>query len=228
MVQAVDESESKRSIRALVVEDNDALRRKVARAVSGWGGEVAQASTVAEAVSLLASPVDLLIADVCLPDGTSHLLFALAGRMSPVPAMVAISGKSSSSESFTLGKMGVHAFVQKPCSLAEIEHAARSALQAREQRQELAREQLRLTPSSFSQRLDVEIERLAREHRLNLQQRDIVRLSLSGVSRDELAETLGVSENTCKSAVRRLVRRCGVSRLAEVTQQVLARARSTE
>ena len=210
-----------RSIRALVVDDNDVVRRWLVRSVTRWGGQAESASSVFGAARLLVPPLDLLIADVRLPDGTSHGLFQQAAQLIPRPAMVAISGKASPAEAFRLFGCGVRAFVEKPLTGAELEVAVRQALAAQRQDAERTSDRDRALPKL----LDDEFARFTNEVRLTAQQRRIVILVLEGVPRADLAASLGISENTCKSAVRRLLQRCGVDRLGDIAPLLLARLR---
>jgi DNA-binding NtrC family response regulator len=115
----------------LLVEDNPIILRYMAGAFAGWGARVIQARSVEVAMTRLSMPLDLLIADVCLPDGTTRELLEQALRMPSHPVVIAISGRASPVEAFELAKAGVHAFLPKPFSKAELARCVRHALDKR-------------------------------------------------------------------------------------------------
>ena len=116
--------------RAVVVEDDEALRSAIARIMKGWGVQVSQAGSAAKARSLLAvpPPPELVILDVRLPDETAFgVLDAIAG-LSPAAVVVAISGKASPDEAFRLAQRGVRAYLPKPFSIDELRAAVELAV----------------------------------------------------------------------------------------------------
>jgi DNA-binding NtrC family response regulator len=119
--------------RVLIVEDNDILLRHLVHAFESWQIEVVTAGTVAQATSLLAPPVDLLLADVRLPDATSHVLFERALRLESRPLLIAISGRASPAQAFELAKLGVQLYLAKPFSKPQLAQSIRAALDSRTQ-----------------------------------------------------------------------------------------------
>jgi DNA-binding NtrC family response regulator len=108
----------------LIVEDNDALRDAMAVTVRQLGADVLEASTAAEAIARLAERApDLVIADVCLPDGSAHAVFEATRRLAPEPLKIGISGKASPEQAFELSLVGVRAYLAKPFSLKELRDA---------------------------------------------------------------------------------------------------------
>jgi CheY-like chemotaxis protein len=109
---------------ALIVEGNGALREAMAVTVRQLGAEVLEATTSAEAIARLKERApDLVIADVCLPDGSAHALFDATRRLAPEPLKIAISGKASPEQAFELSNVGVRAYLAKPFSLKELRDA---------------------------------------------------------------------------------------------------------
>jgi len=53
--------------RVLIVEDDETLRRSLARVVRQWGAQVSEAGSVAEGIELLEENPDLLITDFQMP-----------------------------------------------------------------------------------------------------------------------------------------------------------------
>ena len=117
--------------RALIVEDNPILLRYLSSALIGWGTRVVRAGSIDAATGLLAPPLDLVIADVWLPDGTSRALFDRALALRPQPLVIAISGRASAREAFELAKAGVHSFLAKPFAKPDLARCLRQALEQR-------------------------------------------------------------------------------------------------
>jgi two-component system response regulator RegA len=116
--------------RALVVEDDTALSAALSR-ILGASGDIAvsEASTTLEAMALLEQgpPPDLVIIDVRLPDGSAFGVLDMVAQLSPVPVIVAMSGKASPDEAFQLAQRGVRKFLQKPFSIEEFTQAIEAA-----------------------------------------------------------------------------------------------------
>ena len=81
------------SLRLLVVEDEPATLRLMARLLRGLGHTVTTAGTIAAAIEASdTSEFDLIISDIGLPDGSGlDLMRAVAARHGPVPA-IALTG----------------------------------------------------------------------------------------------------------------------------------------
>lgn len=107
--------------RVLVLEDEGPLRRGIATLVRrAWGAQVLEAGTTGEALVLLAHAPDLIIADVCLPDGSAQSFFEATVDHSPEPLKIAISGWASAEQAFALAQLGVRAFLSKPFTLQDL------------------------------------------------------------------------------------------------------------
>jgi DNA-binding NtrC family response regulator len=106
--------------RALIVEDNASLRAAIARIASQLAGEVIEAGTAREAIEWLNTSPDLIIADVCLPDGSALSIFEAARDLVPAPIKIGISGQASAEQAFELARLGVRAYLAKPFTLHEL------------------------------------------------------------------------------------------------------------
>ena len=116
--------------RALVVEDDVALRTAISRILTGWKNvTVSEAGTAAEARQLLADlpPPDLVVIDVRLPDESAFAIVEIVSQLSPAPIVVAMSGKASPDEAFRLGQRGVRKYLPKPFSIDEFKSAVEEA-----------------------------------------------------------------------------------------------------
>jgi two-component system nitrogen regulation response regulator GlnG len=114
--------------RVLVVEDDEALRRSLARVVRQWGAQVSEAGSVHEGIELLQENPDLLITDVALPDGDAFKLLELAAARRPAPVSIAVSGQTSTEDAFRLAQVGCRAYLEKPFQLDQLSERVEKAL----------------------------------------------------------------------------------------------------
>lgn len=114
--------------RVLILEDHVPLRRAIALMARGWGAKVLEAGTAREALELLYEAPDLLIADICLPDGSALAVLEATLNLSPEPLKIGISGNASAEQAFQLAQLGVRAYLPKPFSLGELKVAVERAL----------------------------------------------------------------------------------------------------
>jgi DNA-binding NarL/FixJ family response regulator len=79
---------------------------------------------------------------------------------------------------------------------------------------------------AFERLKDVRVAELidiyARRHRLTPRETDLVIGAVAGMSRDALGNQLGTSQNTLKTQVRSLLRKCGLTSLDELARLVLS------
>lgn len=106
-------------MRALIVDDDIAVSRLLARCLTSWGwlaDEVPRVSAALESFEL--GIYDLLISDVDLPDGDGVTLAQALQKVKPSLAVVIISGNPGN-----LGRareVGLTACLRKPFSLDEL------------------------------------------------------------------------------------------------------------
>ncbi len=110
-----------RRVRVLIVDDDEGVRRSVARMLMRAGHEVFSAGGRAEAEALsdeLLASIDLIICDVMLPDGLGHnVARSLRSRTGSETAVILVSGYSAPFES---GDDQRTAFLSKPFSIPEL------------------------------------------------------------------------------------------------------------
>jgi DNA-binding NtrC family response regulator len=114
--------------RVLIVEDDEALRRSLARVVRQWGAQVSEAGSLMEGIELLHENPDLLITDVALPDGDAFKLLELASQRRPAPVAIAVSGQTSPEDAFRLAQVGCRAYLEKPFDLERLAECVEKAL----------------------------------------------------------------------------------------------------
>ena len=107
------------ALRLLVVEDRESLRRMLVRALGGEGYAVAAAGDLAEARALLAGePIDLVLTDLMLPDGSGLDVLALARRRrTPPPPVLVLTGFGSVAAAVAAMKLGAADFLEKPVDI---------------------------------------------------------------------------------------------------------------
>lgn len=214
--QAAVESSGVSFQRVLIIEDDSAIRKTLVRLASEWAREVVPVGTLREARQEVSRSFDLLVTDVRLPDGTIFDIVEAVAERPARPKIVVISGAASPEEVFRLAKVGADAFLSKPFGLTE----ARNALAKVATRE--GSHPRSVTPPSVST-LELRLEAFARANGLTEQHTALLRALLRGVPRKQLAAALGISENTCKTLVRRLLARCGADRMADIVNELLAR-----
>jgi two-component system, cell cycle sensor histidine kinase and response regulator CckA len=118
----------------LIVDDDDALVHSVRRLLERAGYEVLEASTVAEARTLLGeSAPDLLIMDLVLPGLQGREGANLILAQSPGLPVIFMSGYTSQ-ESIRMGQIGsADPFLRKPFSSEELLGAVERALAPRDE-----------------------------------------------------------------------------------------------
>jgi two-component system response regulator RegA len=116
--------------RVLVVEDDRPLCGALARIARSSCTDVREAHTVAEASAMLTEQrPQLMIVDLWLEGESAMNLIEAAARHRPAPAILAISGRASSEESFRMGQLGVAGYLAKPLFHEQVVAKANQALE---------------------------------------------------------------------------------------------------
>jgi PAS domain S-box-containing protein len=109
------------SLRILVVEDEPATLRLMARLLRRLGHAVTTASTVASAVEAFgAGELDLIVSDIGLPDGTGLDLMRKVKAVRPVPA-IALTGSGMEDDIVRSRQAGFAAHMTKPIDFTKLE-----------------------------------------------------------------------------------------------------------
>ncbi len=102
-------------IHILVLDDDPAIQRSLARALRGMGGKVVTAGGLREAGLLLeTTPVDVLLADLKLKKGTGLDLLPEFQKRYPDGLFYLITGHGSVDSAVSALKHGVRDYLQKP------------------------------------------------------------------------------------------------------------------
>lgn len=114
------EGELNLKLRILLVEDHDDTRRVLARLLRHFGYEVALASTVDEALKIVRTqPIDAILSDIGLPDGTGYDVISEAKRTQPLHG-VALTGFGMSEDVRRSREAGFDFHLTKPVDVAEL------------------------------------------------------------------------------------------------------------
>ncbi|RJR26738.1 MAG: response regulator [Candidatus Latescibacterota bacterium] len=120
--------------RILVVEDNEAVRDFIVRALGVNGYAVRAAAAAGDAAAIIDSEggaIDLVVADVVLPDGDGlQLVGRIAERRSDLPVLLCSGFVGDEARWETIRARGIP-FLQKPFSIMALLRAVRGALDAR-------------------------------------------------------------------------------------------------
>jgi CheY-like chemotaxis protein len=108
-----------RGRRVLIVEDNEAAGKGLAKILQAYGFEVAAVHDGAAALQALASPEppEVLLTDLQLPDMDGRELAAHARRLTPPPRLVLITGWDVDSEPIEPADWGFEAVLVKPLDI---------------------------------------------------------------------------------------------------------------
>jgi CheY-like chemotaxis protein len=110
------------SLRILVVEDEPATLRLMARLLRGLGYAVTTAGTIAAALEVSeAGEFDLVVSDIGMPDGSGlDLMRRVVSRHGPVPA-IALTGYGMEEDIRRSREAGFTAHLTKPIDFAKLE-----------------------------------------------------------------------------------------------------------
>lgn len=116
--------------RVLIVDDEPHLREVITDLIhNGIDCQVLTASTLAEARDiLLGQPIQLLVADVHLPDGNGTSLLPLLQQHQPRASAVVMTGSPTMAGAISAMRDGAVDFVPKPFTNAQLVDRLRSAL----------------------------------------------------------------------------------------------------
>jgi len=104
-------------MRILVVEDHKDTREVLTGLLTRWGYIVSAADTLKGGLNVLESepPVDVILSDIALPDGTGYALVAEARRRGNRALAIALSGYSYPSDVEIAKLTGFDHHLSKPC-----------------------------------------------------------------------------------------------------------------
>lgn len=186
----------------LVVEDHALVAQALAHVLRRYGEtETAQSAHEARLrLPALAHRLIALVVDVGLPDGSGLDIAELGRTLVPDLSILIITADASIETNHRAYVLDAQILL-KPFAPTAMELAAQRAFARRNQR---ARD------------LIGRLECFAGRHSLTAREQELVALAMRGLSRNSMADELGVSENTLKTMARRLLRKCAAPSLAEL------------
>ncbi|PYI74804.1 MAG: hypothetical protein DMF01_09415 [Verrucomicrobia bacterium] len=108
-------------LRILLVEDHQDTRHTLSRLLTHFGHQVVTADNIQKALEILASgPIDVLLCDIGLPDGTGYEVISRAGEKRPNKA-VAITGFGTEDDIRRSREAGFDLHLVKPIDLHELQ-----------------------------------------------------------------------------------------------------------
>jgi DNA-binding NtrC family response regulator len=154
----------------LIVEDEAVLARNLAKAFARQGFDVQHAAAIVEARRVLeATPIDTVLLDLRLPDGSGLDLLDTLVRADPDLPVIVMTAYGSVADAVRAMQRGARDYVQKPFELDEIQLKVEHALRGVRQRREIVyyREQRVATASilgesAAAQRLRAMVDRIGR------------------------------------------------------------------
>ncbi len=190
----------------LIVEDEPTLARTLARTF-GRHRSVEVVHSMAAAREMLDGGRDWtgVVLDLILPDGYGlDLLADIRQEQGALPVLV-LTGELNRDVVNKVQTLRGE-YVCKPASVENLNPFIQRALA-----------QESVDDAAIGQR----IEHLARQLRLTRRETELLTLSVDGLSRKQLAEALGVAENTVKAQIRSLLKKSGARSLATLAQKVI-------
>ncbi len=183
--------------RFLCLEDDRLVQSALRRALAEH--DLTLVDTTAEARILIrAQRFDAWMLDVVVPDGSGLELLSWARARGDVTPALVVTGVLDRAPVNSAQALGAE-FLYKPYSVANLRAFLTRAL----------------APSGADGRVTA-VDDLIAVHELSDRETALVRCIARGVARMDLAEVLGVSDNTVKSHIRRLLRKTGHKRIAHL------------
>jgi DNA-binding NarL/FixJ family response regulator len=190
----------------LIVEDEPTLARTLARTF-GRHGSVDVVHSMSAARDKLGNDSEWtgVVLDLILPDGYGLDLLAEIRQIHGALPVLVLTGELNRDVVNKVQTMRGE-YVCKPASADNLNPFIQRALA-----------QERVDDAAIGQR----IEHLARQLKLTRRETELLTLSVDGLSRKELADALGVAENTVKAQIRSLLKKSGARSLATLAQKVI-------
>ncbi len=110
------------NMRILVVEDHEDTRQVLVRLLTRWGYDVSPAETLTSGLNRLETeaPIDVIVSDIALPDGTGYALVSEARRTGKRVLAIALSGYAYPSDVRIAKLTGFDHHLSKPCDCSHL------------------------------------------------------------------------------------------------------------
>ena len=108
-------------MRILLVEDHNDTRHVLTRLLTHWGFDVSAAENLqAGLIQLETQPIDAIVSDIGLPDGTGYALISEARRQGKTMLAIALSGFGFPTEVKLSKQTGFDHHLSKPFDCQEL------------------------------------------------------------------------------------------------------------
>ena len=198
MTQHAVRSEARSARRRLLcLEDDRQLHAALRRALVD--SDLTLVDTTAEARILIRSQrFDAWMLDVIVPDGSGLALLAWARARGDLTPALVVTGVLDPGPANSAQALGAE-FLYKPYGLANLQAFLARAL----------------APAAMDTRVTA-VDDLIAVHELSDRESALVRCIARGIARADLPQVLGVSDNTVKTHIRRVLRKTGHGRVADL------------
>ena len=108
-------------MRILLVEDHQDTRQVLTRLLTHWGFEVTAAENLKNGLAYLdGEPIDIILSDIGLPDGTGYALISEARRRGKDMLAIALSGYGFPTDVQLSKQTGFDHHLSKPCDCQQL------------------------------------------------------------------------------------------------------------
>ena len=109
-------------VNILVVEDQKSSRVTLTALLEDEGYQVSQSETAEDALKhIVASPVDIVVSDLQLPDGTGLQILWSLNKINPDAAFILITGHASVETAIEAVNQGAFAYHVKPVDMEAVD-----------------------------------------------------------------------------------------------------------
>jgi FixJ family two-component response regulator len=202
MHNPVDETSAQLKRRVCIVDDDDSYRLSIHRLLQACGFQVSSYRCAGE--YLLADHFDVpscVIMDMCMPGPSGLELFGALTARGTAPPVIFVTAFNDVSATVQALKCGAAGFLTKPVDREQLVASIHAALALDIQRRAARRER-----TALQDRYD----------QLNAAERTVFAGVVSGRLNKQLAVTLGICERSIKAYRSRVIRKMGVSSLADL------------
>jgi DNA-binding NarL/FixJ family response regulator len=205
-MQDADEPAAPETIRIIVTEDDEPVRRRFVSVLSDWDGciLIADCATLAETeAAIRAQPIDLLITDCKLPDGSGIQAIGLLRRLQPKAEAMVISVLADETTVLEAVKAGATGYLLKDAGPIDLIRAIADLLAGHSPiSPRIARLLVRNLGADPERRLPDTPTGI-----LTAREMDILWGIAKGFTNTEIAERLGISRQTVPVHIRNIYRK---------------------
>jgi DNA-binding NarL/FixJ family response regulator len=205
----------------LILEDQPVMREFLIKAAQGAfpDARVTEAATVAEArASISEQPYSLALLDISLPDGNGIVLVPLIRKQHPNCKLVMCTIFDDDEHVFAALRAGAQGYLLKEHPLEELIEQLGQIFSGRPPLSPLIASRIL---DYFHQALDEPVDRGVEPCHLTDREQEVLTLVAKGLTRNEVAQLLGIGAYTVADYIKSIYRKLDVSSRAEATLEAL-------